>query len=90
MFNLNYFISRKKIVKKKKKSTEVLSLIERIDKVISYVLLRKDIYTHKMDFESKGEPYFLSLTTHIIPLFRKLVNPSTYFSKIKSKFVISA
>lgn len=45
MFNLNYFISRKKIVKKKKKSTEVLSLIERIDKVISYVLLRKDIYT---------------------------------------------
>lgn len=45
MFNLNYFISRKKIVKKKKKSTEVLSLVERIDKVISYVLLRKDIYT---------------------------------------------
>ena len=45
MYNLNYFISRKKIVKKKKKSTEVLSLIERIDKVISYVLLRKDIYT---------------------------------------------
>lgn len=45
MFNLNYFISHKKIVKKKKKSTEVLSLIERIDKVISYVLLRKDIYT---------------------------------------------
>lgn len=45
MFNLNYFISRKKIVKKKKKSTEALSLIERIDKVISYVLLRKDIYT---------------------------------------------
>ena len=29
----------------KKKSTEVLSFIERIDKVISYVLLRKDIYT---------------------------------------------
>ena len=45
MYNLNYFISRKKIVKKKKKSTEVLSFIERIDKVISYVFLRKDIYT---------------------------------------------
>lgn len=45
MYNLDYFISRKKIVKKKKKSTEVLSFIERIDKVISYVLLRKDIYT---------------------------------------------
>ncbi len=45
MFNLNYFISRLNFVKKKKKSTEVLSFIERIDKVISYVLLRKDIYT---------------------------------------------
>ena len=42
MFNLNYFISRLNFVKKKKKSTEVLSFIERIDKVISYVLLRKD------------------------------------------------
>lgn len=45
MYNLNYFISRKKIVKKKKKSTEVLSLIERIDKVTFLCVLRKDIYT---------------------------------------------